>query len=129
MSAWDQWDDVIRRPDPDPLEVLRAAGMYQRYLFEVQDKAVKAARAQGHTWEEIAQAVGTTRQAAWQRYGSVAPAPPSKDDIRTWLDAAQASVHLGALQAVIAQAHGTVHVRREPPEEPPTTAQPESGGQ
>jgi len=113
MSVWDQWEAVIRRPDPDPLEVLRAAGMYQRYLFEIQDKAVKAARAQGHTWEEIAQAVGTTRQAAWQRYGSVAPAPPSKDDVRTWLDAAQATVHLGALHALMARGHGTVHIDRE----------------
>jgi len=118
MSAWDQWEDVIRRPDPDPLEVLRAAGMYQRYLFEVQDKAVKAARAQGHTWEEIAHAVGTTRQAAWQRYGPVAPAPPSKDDVRTWMDTAQASIHLGALQALIAHGHGPVSIRRQPPEEP-----------
>ncbi len=124
MSAWDQWEDVIRRPDPDPLEVLRAAGMYQRYLFEVQDKAVKAARAQGHTWEEIAQAVGTTRQAAWQRYGSIAPAPPSKDDVRTWLGEDQAAVHLGALQAIMVRAHRALRVEREPPEEPPTPAQP-----
>jgi hypothetical protein len=85
-ATWDAWEQLIRSTDPDPMEVLRLAGTYQRYLFEVQDKAVRAARAQGRTWEEIGEAVGTTRQAAWQRFGKVAPATPSAEVIRELLD-------------------------------------------
>ena len=84
-GAWDAWERLIRSSDPDPMEVLRMAGTYQRYLFEVQDKAVRAARAQGRTWEEIGEAVGTTRQAAWQRFSKVAPANPSPEAIREML--------------------------------------------
>lgn len=68
------------------MEVLRLAGTYQRYLFEVEDKAVRAARAQGRTWEEIGEAVGTTRQAAWQRFGKVAPATPGRVTIKKLLE-------------------------------------------
>jgi len=72
------------------MEVIRVAAMYQRYFFEIQDKAVRLARAQGRTWEEIGQAVGTTRQAAWQRYGRLAPACPGPETLRRWLDPASA---------------------------------------
>lgn len=85
-GAWDAWERLIRSSDPDPMEVIRLAGTYQRYLFEVQDKAVRAARAQGRTWEEIGEAVGTTRQAAWQRFGKVAPATPSPEMIKKLLE-------------------------------------------
>lgn len=44
--------------------------------------------------------VGTARQAAWPRYGSVAPVPPSKDDLRSWLDDDHAVVHPGALRVL-----------------------------
>ncbi|MDP8937971.1 MAG: hypothetical protein M3O23_09645 [Actinomycetota bacterium] len=124
MSVWDQWEEAIRCPDPDPLEVLRAAGMYQRYLFEIQDKAVKAARAQGHTWEEIARAVGTTRQAAWQRYGAVAPAPPSKHDLRTWLDDDRTVPHLVALYDLMARGHGPMTIEPKRDQGPPDVEQP-----
>lgn len=80
--AWEAWDRLIRSADPDPLEVIRLAGTYQRYLFEVQDRAVRAARSQGRTWEEIGDAVGTTRQAAWQRFSK---APPTREAIEQML--------------------------------------------
>ena len=85
-GAWEAWERLIRSSDPDPMEVLRLAGTYQRYLFEIQDKAVRAARAQGRTWEEIGEAVGTTRQAAWQRFSKVAPATPSAEVIKRMLE-------------------------------------------
>jgi hypothetical protein len=50
------------------MEILRLAGMFQRYFCQVQDRAVRAARAQGRSWEEIGDAIGVTRQAAWQRF-------------------------------------------------------------
>lgn len=34
---------------------------------------VEEARAAGHTWQEIGDALGTTRQAAFQRFGSTDP--------------------------------------------------------
>jgi hypothetical protein len=30
---------------------------------------VEQCRADGHSWEDIGKALGTTRQAAWERYG------------------------------------------------------------
>jgi hypothetical protein len=41
-------------------------------VLEAQDllrAAVDRARAEGHTWQEIGEVVGTTRQAAFQRFG------------------------------------------------------------
>jgi hypothetical protein len=41
-------------------------------VLEAQDflrAAVERARAEGHTWQEIGEVVGTTRQAAFQRFG------------------------------------------------------------
>ena len=102
--AWDEWDQLIAGGDPDPIDVLRVAGKYQRYLFEIQDRAVKAARAQGRSWEEIAQAVGTTRQAAWQRFSPRMPAIPAAETLRKWL---------GEDQPVIGLFGGTV-VPRDP---------------
>ena len=92
--AWEPWDRLLHGDDPDPLEVIRVAGMYQRYFFEVQDRAVRVARAQGRSWEEIGQAVGTTRQAAWQRYGKFCPAP-SPEMLKGWLDPATAPRIIG----------------------------------
>jgi len=68
-TDWSEaWDKIARDPDPDPIDVVRVAGMYQRYFAEVQDRAGRLARKRGLTWEEIGRAAGTTRQAAWQRF-------------------------------------------------------------
>jgi hypothetical protein len=52
------------------MEVLRAASMYERYFQEVQRKAVQLVRAEGRSWQEIADAVGTAKQSAWQKWRS-----------------------------------------------------------
>jgi hypothetical protein len=44
------------------------AAMYQRYFEEVQRHAARVARAQGRSWQEIADAVGTTKQTAWKKW-------------------------------------------------------------
>ena len=67
-SSWDRWQRLAADSAADPLEVLRASATFIRYFFAAQARAVSAARAQGRTWEEIADAVGRTRQAAWQRW-------------------------------------------------------------
>jgi hypothetical protein len=68
MGAWDQWDDLLAESSPDPLEVLELAAQYERYLTAIMARAVPAARSAGYTWEQIGSAVGTSRQAVWQRY-------------------------------------------------------------
>ena len=68
VGAWDEWDELLAQPDPDPLDVVRLAAQYQRYLDAIMARAVPAARSAGSTWEQIGRAIGTTRQAVWQRY-------------------------------------------------------------
>jgi hypothetical protein len=65
---WAAWKETIAREDVDALEVLATAAMYERYFQEVQSHAVKVARAQGRSWQAIADAVGTTKQTAWQKW-------------------------------------------------------------
>jgi hypothetical protein len=67
---WEAWERVVGRDDADAMEVLRAASMYERYFQEVQKKAVEVVRAEGRSWQEIADAVGTTKQSAWQKWRS-----------------------------------------------------------
>jgi hypothetical protein len=59
---------VLADRDAGPLDVLREVAKYRRYLLAVEDHAVRSARAAGSTWEQIAQAVGNSRQAAWKRW-------------------------------------------------------------
>jgi hypothetical protein len=77
-SVWEEWDDLLRQRDVDPLDVLQVGGKYQRYLVAIEREAIATARAMGRTWEEIAVALGRTRQAVWQRYRA--------DQSRTWVD-------------------------------------------
>lgn len=70
LVAWEVWDRLIHEGDPNPLEVLRAASQFQRYFEAVQGAAVRAARSEDSTWEEIGQALGVSRQAAWERFAT-----------------------------------------------------------
>jgi hypothetical protein len=65
---WNEWRQLLGGDAPDPLEVARLASTFERYFDAVKTEAVKAARAGGQTWEDVATAVGTTRQSAWERY-------------------------------------------------------------
>ena len=67
-DAWSRWKRLAADQSADPMEVLRAAATFARYFNAVQGQAVVAARSTGHTWDEIAEAVGRTRQAVWQRW-------------------------------------------------------------
>jgi hypothetical protein len=53
----------------EPLEVLSRALAAARDAESRLPDAVDAARAAGHTWAEIGDVLGTTRQAAFQRFG------------------------------------------------------------
>lgn len=61
-----------------PLERIRATRARREHLASLEEEAVRAARGAGHSWEEVATALGTSRQAAWQRWrrpSSKKPAP------------------------------------------------------
>jgi hypothetical protein len=70
VAGWEAWDELIHRRNADPLEVLRAASQFHRYFDAIQGEAAKAARSAGSTWDEIGQALGVSRQAAWERFAA-----------------------------------------------------------
>jgi DNA-directed RNA polymerase specialized sigma24 family protein len=47
----------------------------QHEIDQLMRQAVSACRAEGYSWSEIAQRLGTTKQAAQQRYGQPADLP------------------------------------------------------
>jgi hypothetical protein len=69
-EAWDNWERLRQDPEADPIEVLRALATFQKYFAAIEKEAVKVARSQNHTWQEIGVALGRSRQAVWQRAAS-----------------------------------------------------------
>ena len=69
-EAWGRWERLRQDPEADPIEVLRATAAFQKYFDAIEKEAVKVARAQDHTWQEIGEALGRSRQAIWQRAAS-----------------------------------------------------------
>src|SRR6267143_4861972 len=59
--------------DVDPLGVLRGITKGIRKLDNALRDAVASARSRGHSWEEIAEALGVTRQSAWERFQKEMP--------------------------------------------------------
>lgn len=73
-EAWLSSLDPDTSPAEDPVD-LRRLGLALRALADQQrevDEAVAAARAHGRSWAEIGLVLGTTRQAARERYGQPA---------------------------------------------------------
>jgi hypothetical protein len=64
---WGAWERILENRDPDPLQVLRAAAAFANYFEAVERDGIAFARAKGHTWAQIAEALGSSRQAVWQR--------------------------------------------------------------
>ncbi len=54
----------------DPLKLLAGIQEGNRSMERWQRKAVKAAREQGRTWDDIGRACGVSRQAAWERFST-----------------------------------------------------------
>ena len=67
-DVWRDWERLRRSEDPDPVEVARIAGDLVQYFSALQAQAVAAAQEQGRSWADIGEAIGTSRQAAWQRF-------------------------------------------------------------
>jgi hypothetical protein len=62
-------DAVARIGSGTPLEALTAARDLAAAAGDALQQAVDQARAAGHSWREIGDVLGTTRQAAFQRFG------------------------------------------------------------
>ncbi|MGH3285775.1 MAG: DUF3887 domain-containing protein [Streptosporangiaceae bacterium] len=62
-------DDVPADPALAPLTTITAVRSLARVVEEGLREAVQNARQAGHTWAEIGELLGTTRQAAFQRFG------------------------------------------------------------
>jgi hypothetical protein len=62
-------DALARIGSGPPLDVLAAARDLVAAAGEALQQAVDGARAAGHSWREIGDVLGTTRQAAFQRFG------------------------------------------------------------
>ncbi len=54
----------------DPLKLISGIREGSRSLDRWQRKAVRAARKQGLSWDEIGSALGVSRQAAWERFST-----------------------------------------------------------
>lgn len=52
----------------NPLDALRAIARCESELDQIRCDRVKLARDQGSTWEQVAEALGVSRQSAWEYY-------------------------------------------------------------
>ena len=52
----------------DPLDALREIARCESELDQLRCGQVKLAREQGSTWEQVAEALGISRQSAWEYY-------------------------------------------------------------
>ena len=78
-DAWENWERLRQNPEADPIEVLQAVSSFQKYFAAIEKEAVKVARSQNHTWNEIGAALGRSRQAIWQRSDSRTDQPKRVD--------------------------------------------------
>lgn len=69
-ASWDNWEQLRTNPHADPIEVLKAVSAFQKYFAAIEKEAVKVARSQNHTWNEIGAALGRSRHVIWQRKAS-----------------------------------------------------------
>jgi hypothetical protein len=62
MGTFDAWDALLAEPDPDPLEIIRLAGMFSRYLDAVANRAATEAWERGATVHDLSSAYGHPRK-------------------------------------------------------------------
>ena len=94
-SPWDTWEELRSSPNPDPIEVLKIVASFHEYFCSIEQEAIRVARAQGRTWNEIGAALGKTRQAIWQRVGSRSP-EVKRSFIDRWAMSAEVKLQLRA---------------------------------
>src|SRR3954447_24111271 len=75
-SLFAEWDQAVSGSTPDPMRIAALSARFLAYFTVVQKEAVTVAAASGRSWTEIAEVLGTTRQAAWQRFSRVLQSNP-----------------------------------------------------
>ena len=60
----------------EPLEGVRECCRVTTAVDKALRQEVRLARQAGHSWTEIGQAFGLTKQATWERFGKDNPMPP-----------------------------------------------------
>jgi hypothetical protein len=68
----EQWASAGAASPLDAIALVQGAA---RAIDDGMQRAVQRARQAGHTWAEVGQVLGTTRQAAFQRFGRPADSP------------------------------------------------------
>jgi hypothetical protein len=68
----EQWASAGAASPLDAIALVQGAA---RAIDDGMQRAVQRAREAGHTWAEVGQVLGTTRQAAFQRFGRPADSP------------------------------------------------------
>lgn len=63
--------------DAEPLAALEALALVHRDMTALMSPHVHAARQRGDSWEEIGDALGTSRQGAWNRFNRTAADAPT----------------------------------------------------
>jgi hypothetical protein len=67
LNIWEEWDALLNAENPDLLGILKLGAQLQAYFATVERETLKVARATGLTWAQLGEALGTSRQAVWQR--------------------------------------------------------------
>jgi len=67
QNVWEEWDALLSAENPDVLAILKLGAQLQAYFAAVERETLKVARARGLTWAQLGEALGTSRQAVWQR--------------------------------------------------------------
>ena len=73
MGKFDAWDEALAEDDPDPLAIIRLAGMYTRYLNAVVDEASTVTMKRGVSLDEVSDAFhGNTMPVPfpWKQFGA-----------------------------------------------------------
>jgi predicted solute-binding protein len=76
----DAWQRAVE--SADPLDALRGARDLKDELQRFEARIARAALAAGETWETIGAALGTSRQAAWERLRRAIAADIEQDKSR-----------------------------------------------
>ena len=63
---------------PRLLDALKKVDTQLHVLDDERKDTIRAARAEGATWLEIAEALGISKQAAWERFRSLGPTTRQK---------------------------------------------------
>ncbi|MGO8863621.1 MAG: hypothetical protein ACLQRH_23090 [Acidimicrobiales bacterium] len=93
--SWERWEALRTSADPDPMEVLAAIASFQQYFKAIERQAIQAARAQGHSWQEIGTILGKSKQSVWERIGRTLPEEDADKFLRFANKAQEARFKIG----------------------------------